>query len=54
LIQTEWRHEVIEIAIDVLSGSTYKERDIACKQLLKYLKNMPEIQDYDIDEQLPF
>jgi len=55
-LQTEWKYKIIDLAIDVLSGFTHKDKDYACKELLKHLKNMPEIQDYELntDEDLPF
>ena len=55
--QKEWKYEVIDLAIDTLSGTTHRDKDFYCKQLLKRLKEMPEIQDWDINipsKHLPF
>lgn len=55
--QKEWKFEIINLTIDVLSGSTHRDKDYYCKQLLKRLKEMPEIQDWDINipsKDLPF
>lgn len=56
-LQLVWRREVINLAIEALTEPTHRYRDDACKKLLKCLKNMPEIQPYDIgieSDELPF
>jgi hypothetical protein len=54
--QYEWKNEAIDKAITVLTESTYKTRDEACKVLLKHLQNMPQIYlDIDLEpDGLPF
>jgi len=55
--QSNWKHEAIEKAIDILIGTTHREKDIAIKVLLSHLKKMPSIQEWDLDlpsNELPF
>lgn len=55
--QLRWKHEAIEKAIDVLTSNTHREKDMALKALLGHLKNMPEIQSWDVDlssDEVPF
>jgi hypothetical protein len=56
-VQSTWRREAIDLAIEALTEPTHRYRDEACKKLLKCLRNMSEIQPYDIavdSDQLPF
>lgn len=55
-LQTEWKYKIIDLTIDILIGTTHRDKDYSCKELLKQIKNMPEIYDYElnIDEDLPF
>lgn len=55
--QLQWKHEAIEKAIDALTGYTHREKDMALKTLLGHLRNMPTIQNWDVElpsDECPF
>lgn len=55
--QLNWKYKIINISIDVLTGFTHRDRDFSCKELLKELKNMPEIDECELNlvpDDLPF
>jgi hypothetical protein len=55
--QKQWKYEAIEIAIDAINGVTHRDKEYCIKALLKHLRYMPEIQDYDLNiesDECPF